>query len=213
VPAAEFPYQIVSFPMKYLGIPLSIAKLLRSALQPLVDTVADRLPTWKGQLMRRSGRLILIKTTLQAIPIYVSISLQLPSWVHKALQKIFKAFLWTGTDMISGDKCLVAWSRVQRPMHMGGLGVLDLRLMGIALRVRWMWLQRIDSIRPWSVMLLETNPWMQAFFRASTIFVLGDGSSFFFWTGPWVQGKCVTDFAPELLAVVSPRHRQQRMVA
>jgi hypothetical protein len=40
-----FPCQLVAFPVKYLGIPLSIAKLPRSVLQPLVEQVADRLPT------------------------------------------------------------------------------------------------------------------------------------------------------------------------
>jgi hypothetical protein len=43
VAVAEFPCQIVSFLMRYLGIPLSVTKLPRSALQPLVDMVADRL--------------------------------------------------------------------------------------------------------------------------------------------------------------------------
>jgi hypothetical protein len=74
----EFPCQVVPFPIKYLGILLSVTKLLRVAFQALVDQVADRLPMWKDRLMRHSGCLILIKTTLQAVPIYTSISLQLP---------------------------------------------------------------------------------------------------------------------------------------
>jgi hypothetical protein len=37
-----FPNQVVGFPLKYLGIPLSV-KLLKSALQQLVDKVADKL--------------------------------------------------------------------------------------------------------------------------------------------------------------------------
>jgi hypothetical protein len=57
--------------------------------------------------LRCSGRLTLIETTLQAIPIYVSISLQLPPWVIKALDKIFKTFLWTGSKVVGG-KCLDA---------------------------------------------------------------------------------------------------------
>jgi hypothetical protein len=58
--------------------------------------------------------------------------------VIKVLEKIFKAFLWTGIDVVDGGKCLVAWGWVQQPMHLGGLGVLDLQLMGIAMRVRWL---------------------------------------------------------------------------
>jgi hypothetical protein len=71
VASAEFPCQLALFSIKYLGIPLSVTKLPKEAFQSLVDQAADRVPTWKGHLMRHSGRLILIKTTLQAIPIYV----------------------------------------------------------------------------------------------------------------------------------------------
>jgi hypothetical protein len=47
------------------------------------------------------------------------------------------AFLWTGPDMVQRGKCLVAWDWVQRPLHLGGLGVLDVKLLDIALRSRW----------------------------------------------------------------------------
>jgi hypothetical protein len=52
-------------------------------------------------MMNISGRLVLIKSTLSAIPIYVSISVGLPGWVHNALIKIMKAFLWTGSEVVS----------------------------------------------------------------------------------------------------------------
>jgi hypothetical protein len=48
------------------------------------------------------------------------------------------AYLWLGTKVIQNGKCLVAWDHVQRPLPLGGLGVLDLRLMGVALRLRWL---------------------------------------------------------------------------
>jgi hypothetical protein len=54
--------------------------------------------------------------------------------------------------MVLGGKCLVAWDRVQRPLHLGGLGVLDLNLFGIALRERWLWLCYMDTGRPWTSM-------------------------------------------------------------
>lgn len=93
VVAANFPCIISEFPMKYLGIPLSVTKLPKSALQPLLDQIADHLPAWKGRQMNRSGCLVLIKTTLAAVPIHTAISLKLPPWFLKAFQKIMKAFL------------------------------------------------------------------------------------------------------------------------
>jgi hypothetical protein len=87
-----------------------VSKLSKFALLTLVDQMADRLPSWKGRLMHRSGCLSLIKSTLAAIPIYIAMSHELPSWLLKAFVKIFKAFLWTGMEVVHGGKCLVMWS-------------------------------------------------------------------------------------------------------
>jgi hypothetical protein len=76
-----FPCSMVQFPTRYLGIPVSVTKLPKSAFQPLVDQVADRLPDWKGKLLHRSGCLTLVKTMLSTIPIYTTISLELPPWL------------------------------------------------------------------------------------------------------------------------------------
>jgi hypothetical protein len=85
--------------------------------------------------MHKSGRLILVKTTLSAMPIYMAIRIHLPPCLQKALVTISKAFLWFNTDVVQGGKCVVAWSRVARPQDLGALGVLDLNLMGRALRL------------------------------------------------------------------------------
>jgi hypothetical protein len=110
---AHFPCQAVQFPIKYLGIPLSVHKLPKASLQPMVDRVANKLPVWKGQPMHRSGHLALIKSTLMAMPVYMSISIGLPEWMHKALEKIMKGFLWTGSEVVQNVKCMVVWGKVQ----------------------------------------------------------------------------------------------------
>jgi hypothetical protein len=115
--------------------------------------------------------------------------------------------------VVNGGKCLVAWGRVQRPLHLGGLGVLDLRLMGIAIRVRWLQLQRAEASRSWSALPVSSDQQTKAFFEASTIFVLGDGCAFKFWIDPWISGKCIADLAPELIAAVAPRRWRQCLVA
>jgi hypothetical protein len=52
------PCRIEEFPVKYLGLPLSIKKLCKVQLQPLIDRLADLLPEWKADLMTRAGRTI-----------------------------------------------------------------------------------------------------------------------------------------------------------
>jgi hypothetical protein len=98
----EFLCQLVSFPCKYLGVPLSVHKLLKSDLQPLADSVADRLPPWKARLMSKAGRVTLSKTTLSAILVHVSIVVAVSSWILKLIGKLQRAFIWTGTETANG---------------------------------------------------------------------------------------------------------------
>jgi hypothetical protein len=159
-----FTCPVVEFLIKYLGIPLFVTKLPKAALHPLVDWVADKLPMWKGNLMQRSSRLVLIRTTLSAIPTYTAISIDIPPWLHKALRRIMTAFLCTGSDVVSGGKCLIVWSQVQRLLPLRVLGVLDLSYFGTTLKLRWLWLQFMDSTRPWLSLPIKEDPATLALF-------------------------------------------------
>jgi hypothetical protein len=50
----NFRCNMIHFPYKYLGVPLSIYELKKPDLQPLIDDVADHLPNWKAKLMSRA---------------------------------------------------------------------------------------------------------------------------------------------------------------
>jgi hypothetical protein len=67
-----------------------------------------------------------------------------PKWFIKAIDKIRRGFLWKGRKDIQGGCCLVALETVQRPLELGGLGILNLEVMGWALQVRWLWLHKTD---------------------------------------------------------------------
>jgi hypothetical protein len=50
-----------SFPMKYLGLPLSVWQLKRVDIQPLEDKMASKLVTWDGKNINAAGRGALVK--------------------------------------------------------------------------------------------------------------------------------------------------------
>jgi hypothetical protein len=54
------PCEISSFPCKYLGVPLSLKKLPRSAIQYIIDRIAAQLPGWKADLMNKAGRRVMV---------------------------------------------------------------------------------------------------------------------------------------------------------
>jgi hypothetical protein len=141
--------------------------------------------------MNMSGRLTLVKTTLSTIPLYTPFNVELPPWLIKSMNKMMKCFLWLGIEVVQRGKCLVSWSKVQRLLELGGLGVLDLKWMDRALCTRWH--------LPYSFYSITLS-----FFCASTSWLLlGDGATFKFWSSPWLHGHTVKELAPKLFATVS----------
>jgi hypothetical protein len=204
---------IGSFPCKYLGIPLSTRKLRRSEEQFIIDAVAARIPLWKGNLLNTAGRVTLVQSTLSAIPVHLSIAVCLSPWAIQRIDKLRRAFIWSGSDTVGAGKCRVAWELVCRPKDLGGLGIIDLRRLGVALRLRWDWLRKYDPSRTWVNLPSSTDKVSQALFRASTLPVLGDGSRTLFWRDQWIHGLSVQQIAPAVFAAVPTAKARSRTVA
>ena len=84
---------------------------------------------------------------------------------------------------------------------------------GLALRLRWQWLSRTDNERAWSGLDLQFPTAERALFFASTFMEVGDGTTAKFWEDRWIQGKSISEIAPQLYACVPKRRRKIRTVA
>jgi hypothetical protein len=113
--------------------------------------------------------------------VYTSISLGLLPWLLREMREFMTTFMWMGTNVVQRGKCLLAWDRVQRPLHLGGLGVLDLNLFSVALHACWIWLCYMETDHPWASMTIIADKQTSSFF-ASVHFRLGNGRTFMFWT-------------------------------
>jgi hypothetical protein len=91
------------------------------------------------------------------------------------IDKVRRGFLWAGKATAHGGSCMVAWSRVCAPKEFGGLGVPDLERMGIALRLRWSWLQRTCLDEPWQGLNIPSSQKECTFVSAYTICTVGNG--------------------------------------
>jgi hypothetical protein len=181
-----FPCRIAPFPCRYLGVPLSIYKLRHAQEQPIIDAVAREIPFWKSGLLTSSGRALLTKVTLSAVPIHVSIATCLSPWATERIDKIRRAFLWTGKETAGGGHCRLAWQTVCSPTNYGGLVMIDLRLFGFALRLRWEWLKRVEPDKGWARLLAKQEHVVHAMFMASCSVQLGDDKSASFWNDKWL---------------------------
>jgi hypothetical protein len=193
--------RLESFPSRYLGIPLSIFRLNKVDEQGIVDRVAARIPTWKGNLLTVTGRTELVKATLSAIP-----ALLLSAWAIESIDKLRRAFIWAGAESVAGGKCKVAWEIVCRPRDLGGLGVMD---TGQASNK---WLRRVDGQRSWSALPDDHERAVVAVFQAATTSTIGDGATMLFWTDNWIDGSSIRVLAPTVFATV-PKRRLSTTVA
>lgn len=164
----------------YLGLPLSVTKLTKTNLQPILDKVVDALPEWKAGLMATSGRLILVKVVLTAILKYLLIAMDVPKWFIKAVDKWSRQFLWRGRQELKGGHCPAAWTRVTRPLDLGGLGIHDLQTMAWFLRMRFLWLERTNPERPWSLLDVKVPVAVKEMFFISVTTSVGDGRNTLF---------------------------------
>jgi hypothetical protein len=172
----HFPCEIQEFPCKYLGLPLSLKKLTRAQLQPLIEKVADHLPGWKADLLNRAGRATYVQSVLTSVLIYFATVLELPPWCLKAVDKIRRNFLWRGRKETNGGHCLIAWPKVSRPKELGGLGILDLQKFGWALRVRWLWLSKTEPNKPWAAFPVTIHGNAKALFAFAITTTVGNGA-------------------------------------
>ena len=79
---AHLPCQMVEFPTTYLGLPLSLHKLTRAQIQPIIDKIADQLPRWKADLLTKVGRKFLVQFVLTSMLIYLAMAMDLPVGVY-----------------------------------------------------------------------------------------------------------------------------------
>jgi hypothetical protein len=66
----DIPAARATFPLRYLGLPLSVWSLRRRDFQHLEDKCAGKLPTWNGKLINKAGRVSLVKSVLASQAIY-----------------------------------------------------------------------------------------------------------------------------------------------
>ncbi|WVZ74939.1 hypothetical protein U9M48_023053 [Paspalum notatum var. saurae] len=104
-------YQVGTFPMKYLGVPVSPSRLYVGDWLPLEEKNSKRLESWKGGSLSMAGRITLINSCLTNAPIYCMSMFLLHKSVVSRVDAKRRKFLWQG----GGDKKkyrLIKWKQV-----------------------------------------------------------------------------------------------------
>lgn len=89
----NLPAKIGTFPVKYLGLPLSTTRLKAVHFQPLVDKAIGKLSSWSARNMTPAVRLTLVKSVLTDQPIYLLTALNAQKEIMKIIDAKRKKFL------------------------------------------------------------------------------------------------------------------------
>eukprot|EP00253_Pinus_taeda_P009416 PITA_09416 len=85
----------------------------------LLEKLESRLTLWTHRSLSIASRLVLIKSMLQAMPLYLFSILAAPKWVLKRIKDLQHNFLWGAND--TNRKCaLVKWTTACKPKEKRG---------------------------------------------------------------------------------------------
>lgn len=149
------------------------------------------------------GRLTLIATMLNAMPMYFMSLFRIPKGIAEEMERKMRDFLWDEAD---GDShChLVAWDQVGRPKDRGGLGVWNIGITNKALLRKWWWRFAVEEelVRKRVIVSkygLQENDWdvglaRNDIFRSPWKYILKFTRLFINWGGRSLKGVPGLDF-------------------
>jgi hypothetical protein len=125
-------------PFKYLGLPVGANPRRLATWEPLLLYLKKRLSSWGKKYISLGGRIVLINSVLNAIPIFFLSFLKMPVSVAKEVVRIQRSFLWGG---VKGGRKMswVSWSTVCKEKKDGGLGVKNIKVVNASLLTKWRW--------------------------------------------------------------------------
>ncbi|XP_015948368.1 uncharacterized protein LOC107473336 [Arachis duranensis] len=72
-------------PVRYLGIPLGANPRLVKTWKLIIDKVEDKFGLWKANVLNKAGKLVLIKSVLNSLPVYYLNLYKMPKGVAEKL--------------------------------------------------------------------------------------------------------------------------------
>eukprot|EP00253_Pinus_taeda_P010718 PITA_10718 len=135
-----FPYSIhpLDRGLKYLGYWLKPTCQKIAEWVWLVTKLEKRLICWSQKFLSGAGRLVLIKSVLEATPVFWMALAWIPRNILSRLQQLCNRYLWAGNQ----DKkifTLISWQKIAFPKRWGGWGLKDLPLFAQALAAKIGW--------------------------------------------------------------------------
>ena len=134
---------LMDIPFTYLGLPIGGNQARCSFWDPVLSKIRKKLSIWKGRNLSFAGRVCLIKSVINAIPLFFLSFFKVPVGVCKEITKLQRKFLW-GWGAEGRKIAWTSWENICKAKEEGGLGIKSIDLFNKALLAKWFW--RMGSI-------------------------------------------------------------------
>ncbi|XP_027069890.2 uncharacterized protein [Coffea arabica] len=131
-------YNKRDFPIRYLGCPLYTGRSKKVYYTDIYNAVANRILSWKNQILSLGGRVVLIQSVLSSMPIHLLAAASPPKGMLMVIEKLFAKFLWGSSNF--GDKFhWIRWADLCRPKDEGGVGLRGLKQVYDSFSIKLWW--------------------------------------------------------------------------
>ncbi|OIS96144.1 putative ribonuclease h protein [Nicotiana attenuata] len=132
-------YSSGTFPMRYLGLPLSPKRWSKMDCHQLCVKITEKLNTISNIHLSYAWRLQVVVSVLISLHNFWGAVFIFPQSVLKEVDKKCRDFLW-GSTSEKKKIPLVAWDKVYRPKNQGGQNIKNYKLWNIASVGKLIWL-------------------------------------------------------------------------
>jgi len=199
----------------YLGLPIGGNPARCAFWEPVLSKIRKKLSVWKGRNLSFAGRVSLIKSVINVVPLFFLSFFKAPSGVCKEIIKLQRKFLW-GWGSEGRKIAWTSWENICKAKEEGGLGIRRIDLFNKALLAKWLWRLHSTECGLWKEVLeskydlrglsnlqalkrsrLTSRWWIDLckvglsdqddnWFNQNTTWKIGSGEKIKFWEDKWL---------------------------
>ncbi|KAJ8435469.1 hypothetical protein Cgig2_021102 [Carnegiea gigantea] len=127
-----------SFPLRYLGVPITASRLTKNECTELVEKLLARVRIWATKSLSFAGRARLINSVIFGMYAYWATIFILPNTVLDKIMQICRNYLWSDSEDAKRIPH-ISWATECLSKSQGGLGIKDFRTWNKALITKLVW--------------------------------------------------------------------------